>query len=64
MLFLVILVIITSWTIWGNITVGTTLWDIHDTNLLSGFDGYKIAQISDLYNAEFGQENSRLLKIF
>ena len=62
-LFLVILVILTSWIIWGNITVGTTLWDIHDTNLPSSFEGYKIAQISDLHNAEFGQENSRLLKI-
>ncbi len=62
-LFLVILVILTSWTIWGNITVGTTLYPIYDANLPSGFEGYKIAQISDLHNAEFGQENSRLLKI-
>ncbi len=57
------LVILTSWTIWGNITVGTTLYPIYDANLSSGFEGYKIAQISDLHNAEFGQENSRLLKI-
>ncbi len=55
--------ILTSWTIWGNITVGTTLYPIYDANLPSGFEGYKIAQISDLHNAEFGQENSRLLKI-
>lgn len=62
-LFLVIFVILTSWTIWGNITVGTTLYPIYDANLPSGFEGYKIAQISDLHNAEFGQENSQLWKI-
>ncbi len=29
----------------------------------SGFDGYKIAQISDLHNAEFGTDNSELVNI-
>ncbi len=60
---LVVIILIIFWTIWGNITVKTTIWDIHDTNLPSGFEGYKIAQISDLHNAEFGQNNSQLLKI-
>ncbi len=62
-LFLIIFVILTSWTIWGNITVGTTLYPIYDTNLPSGFEGYKIVQISDLHNAKFGQNNSQLWKI-
>ena len=62
-LFLVILVILTSWTIWGNITVGTTLYPIYDANLPSGFEGYKIAQISDLHNAEFGRDNFQLRNI-
>lgn len=60
---LVMIVWIIFWTIWGNITVKTTIWSIHDTNLPSGFERYKIAQISDLHNAEFGQNNSQLLKI-
>ena len=62
-LFFVVIAIITSWTVWGNITVGTTLYPIYDANLPSGFEGYKIAQISDLHNAEFGQNNSQLWKI-
>lgn len=61
--FFVVIAIITSWIVWGNITVGTTLYPIYDTNLPSGFEGYKIAQISDLHNAEFGQNNSQLWKI-
>lgn len=61
--FLIVIVLIIFWTIWGNITVKTTIWNVYDTNLPNGFEGYKIAQISDLHNTEFGQNNSQLLKI-
>ena len=28
-----VIILITSWIIWGNITVKTTIWNIHDINL-------------------------------
>lgn len=55
--------LVVVWTILGNVTVKTTALDIHDPNLPQGFDGYRIAQISDLHNAEFGADNSALLSI-
>ncbi len=51
------------WTIWGNVTVKTTVWDIKDNSIPEGFDGYRIAQISDLHNAEFGENHAKLLSI-
>ena len=50
-------------TVWGNVTVKTTQIDIKDENIPSGFDGYKIAQISDFHNTELGEDNSKIIKI-
>lgn len=55
--------VLTVWTVWGNRTVQTSVFHIHDPKLPRGFDGYRIAQISDLHNAEFGKGNSTLLSI-
>ena len=49
--------------VWGNVTVKTTQIDIKDENIPSGFDGYKIAQISDFHNTELGEDNYKILKI-
>lgn len=55
--------LLTAWTVWENKTVKPTVYDIHDPNLPRAFDGFRIAQISDLHNAEFGKGNSTLLSI-
>lgn len=49
--------------IWGNTTVGTTYFDISSGLIPAAFDGFKIAQISDLHNADFGSGNSPILDI-
>lgn len=59
----VLFVFICIWTVWGNITIKTTYFSISDKNIPTSFDGYKIAQISDLHNAEFGDENSDIIEI-
>ncbi len=59
----VLLVMICIWTVWGNITIKTTYFSISNDNIPTSFDGYKIAQISDLHNAEFGDDNEKLFEI-
>lgn len=51
------------WTIWGNVTIKTTVLEIYDENLPKGLIGYQIAQVSDLHNAEFGKDNAKILRI-
>lgn len=58
-----VLLLTVLWTIWGNVTVKTTVFEIHDRNLPQGFENYRIAHISDLHNAEFGKDNAVLLDI-
>ena len=49
------------WTVWGNVSLKTSVYKIRSERLPEAFDGYTIAQVSDLHNAEFGKENERLL---
>ena len=50
-------------TAWGNLTVKTTVINIDDENIPKGFDGFKIAQISDFHNTELGKDNSKIIKV-
>ena len=52
-IILAFLALFIGWTVWGNLTIGTTHYEIAFENLPSSFEGYKIAQISDLHNAKF-----------
>lgn len=56
-------VAILAWLIWGNCTIQTTVLEVSDPNLPAGLEGYRIAQVSDLHNAQFGQGNRKLLDI-
>ena len=50
-----------GWILWGNAALQTSLYDIFSPRLPGGFEGFRIAQISDLHNTEFGEENRKLL---
>lgn len=56
-------VLLLIWVIWGNITVGLTQIKVSSTHLPKEFSGYRIAQVSDLHNAEFGDGNSTLIRL-
>lgn len=56
-----ILLILAIWTIWGNTALTVNTVTISGSRLPSEFSGFRIAQVSDLHNAEFGEENELLL---
>ena len=56
-----ILLILIVWTAWRNTALELNTYTISSRGLPDAFDGYRIAQVSDLHNAEFGDGNQRLL---
>ena len=50
------------WVYWGNTSIQTTQFSIHSENIPASFDGFKIVQVSDLHNAEFGNNQGELLR--
>lgn len=62
-LFIVIFVIAFSvWLWWGNTSIQTTHVNIRSEKIPTELDGFTIVQVSDLHNAEFGNQQDRLLK--
>lgn len=59
----IVLIIITMWTVWGNVTVGVTHCMVESDRLPSAFDHYRIAVVSDLHNAQFGKNNSHFIAV-
>ena len=59
----IVLICLTIWTLWGNTALKIKEYEILSDRIPQSFDGFRIAQISDLHNAEFGEENWKLLKI-
>ena len=49
------------WTAWGNTALELNHYTISSERLPEGFDGYRIAHVSDLHNAEMGKNNEKLL---
>ena len=62
-LLLLVLIIMIGWTLWGNTALEVNEFEIVSDRIPQGFDGFRIAQVSDLHNAEFGEGNSKLLEL-
>ena len=49
------------WTAWGNTALKLNTYTVSSGRLPEAFDGYRIAHVSDLHNAEMGKDNEKLL---
>lgn len=49
------------YTVWANTALKTTSYTIKSESLPPEFNGFCIAQVSDLHNAEIGENNQKLL---
>lgn len=56
-----VIVALVVWTAWGNTALQLNTYMISSEELPDAFDGYRIAHISDLHNAEMGDGNKKLL---
>ena len=56
-----LLALFAAWLIWGNTALMISRVTVKDEGIPAAFDGLRIAQVSDLHNAEFGEGNARLL---
>ena len=51
------------WVIWSNVTVELHRITVQSAGLPTAFDGARIAHVSDLHNASFGEDNQTLLQL-
>lgn len=58
-----LLIILIGWTLWGNTALEVNKYEIVSDRIPKEFDGFRIAQVSDLHNAEFGEGNSKLIQL-
>lgn len=59
----IILLTFMIWTAWGNTALELNTYTITSEMLPDVFNGYRIAHISDLHNAEMGKDNGKLLSM-
>lgn len=55
--------ILLIWTVWSNKALMVSTISISSSHIPAAFSGFRIAQVSDLHNAEFGKNNTELLKL-
>lgn len=57
-----LVLLLTVWTVWGNTALTVSEFAVASGKLPEAFSGFRIAQVSDLHNAEFGDGNKKLLQ--
>ena len=59
----VILILLTVWIMWANTALEVNEYEIMSDKIPEAFSGFRIAQVSDLHNAEFGEGNEKLIEL-
>ena len=62
-LLLIICLLIGALLIDSNTRIVTTEYELRYRNLPAGFDGYRIAVLSDVHASQYGEDNERLLSM-
>ena len=60
---ILVILCIGIWTLWGNTALEVNEYEIVSDRIPEAFSGFRIAQVSDLHNAEFGEGNSKLIEL-
>ena len=58
-----ILITLIGWTLWGNTALEVNEYTIASDRIPGAFTGFRIAQVSDLHNTEFGEGNEKLIEL-
>lgn len=53
--------VLAVWVVWGNTAIELNTYTITASRLPKSFEGYRIAHVSDLHNAQMGKNNEKLL---
>lgn len=59
----VLILALVIWLLWANTAIEVNEWTIESADIPEQFGGFRIAQVTDLHNAEFGRGNETLLKL-
>lgn len=51
------------WVLWSNIAIEVSEYTITDSEIPVSFSGFRIVQVSDLHNVEFGEKNEELIAL-
>lgn len=60
--FFVCIILFLTYVVYSNWQINVTTYEIYSDEIPTSFKGFKIAQVSDLHNRDFGEDSNRLIK--